>query len=592
MKIPFAGYTKLINKILFLLGRKKRKLPKFILYFMVLSLLELIGLGLIAPYLSILVNPETFVESGIYTFLTHVGFSGEVNDLIKTLGLMLILAFLLKSICMLLVNRAIFRFSLDQEVNLRSRLMWSYQNLPYAEFLKRNSSEYTHSIQILTSNFASVLNNLLRISSEFLVGMCIFAILAWTDIFALSILLIVLAVSMSIYSIAFNKKVINFGKLSNLALTDIVKSVNEGIKGIKEIRVLRKEKFFHKNLVLNANKYAEATLKYSIISTIPRYFLEFIMIVFVVSLVLFSINTGDDIESLLPIIGVFGVASVRLIPSASQILNGFITIQNAKYGLDLLVSDIQHSEPLVNSTKRIKISDSVTFSFLELKELSYSYDGNIKLKLLNNISLRINANESIGIIGTSGSGKTTLVNIMLGLLKANTGGVFFNGVNIEKDLDGWMSRVAYLPQNVFMVDDTLRRNIALGVEDETIDNDRIDFAVIQANLGNFINESPLGLDTILGEGGMRISGGQKQRVALARAFYFNREVLILDESTSALDNETEREVVKEIKILKGKVTTIIIAHRLSTLRHCDVIYKLDNGKIIEQGSYDEIINNK
>jgi len=155
-----------------------------------------------------------------------------------------------------------------------------------------------------------------------------------------------------------------------------------------------------------------------------------------------------------------------------------------------------------------------------------------------------------------------------------------------------MSRVAYLPQNVFMVDDTLRRNIALGVEDETIDNDRIDFAVIQANLGNFINESPLGLDTILGEGGMRISGGQKQRVALARAFYFNREVLILDESTSALDNETEREVVKEIKILKGKVTTIIIAHRLSTLRHCDVIYKLDNGKIIEQGSYDEIINNK
>lgn len=589
MKNPFAGYNKIIKKILLLIGRDKRKLPEFMLYFLILSLIEIISLGLIAPYLSILVSPEAFVGSDIYLLLTYFGFSSEINYLITVLGVILIFTFLLKSIFMLVINRAIFRFSLDQEVNLRSRLMWSYQNLPYAEFLKRNSSEYTHSIQILTSDFANVLINILRISSEFIVSICIIAILAWTDIFALCILLIVLALSMSIYSIAFNNKVINFGKLSNLALIDIVKSVNEGIKGIKEIRVLKKEKFFHNGVVLNANKYADASLKYSIISAIPRYFLEFILILFVVVLVLFSINNGDDVEALLPILGVFGVASVRLVPSASQILNGLITIQNAKYGLDVLVSDVQHYEPLVEDAKRIKVSDSAIFSSLELKNLSYSYDDNIKPNLLNNISLRINANESIGIIGTSGSGKTTLVNIMLGLLKANNGGVFFNGENIEEDLDGWISRVAYLPQNVFMVDDTLRRNIALGVEDEEIDNDRIDFAVLQANLVNFINDSSLGLDTILGEGGMRISGGQKQRVALARAFYFNREVLILDESTSALDNETEREVVKEIKMLKGKVTVIIVAHRLTTLQHCNVIYKIEGGEIVEYGDYNRIV---
>jgi ABC-type multidrug transport system fused ATPase/permease subunit len=466
--------------------------------------------------------------------------------------------------------------------------MQSYQNFPYSEFLQRNSAEYVHSIQILTSQFSNVLNILLRVSSEFIISFFVLILLFKTDAVALGVLVIILMLFTFIYSAVYKKKVQEYGRLSNISLTDMVKGVNEGIQGMKEVRILGKESFFHDKVHLNAKRYADASLKFSIASIIPRYFLEFIMIVFIVLLVMIYMKSDNDIKLLLPVLGMFGVASVRMIPAVSQILSGLNSVQNSKYGLEILAVDLRKGKIFAKEVE-VHFSPSKShFNSLELRYLSYTYV-NSKSRALTNISLKINANEIIGIIGSSGSGKTTLIDVILGLLKPDSGDILFNGENIEDNMIEWRSNVAYLPQNVFLIDDSLKANIALGVSNAKIDEDRVYRAIDQANLADFVDGSTNGIETQIGEGGMRVSGGQKQRIALARAFYFNRSVLIMDESTSALDSETEKEVVNEIKMLKGKVTIIIIAHRLTTLQHCNVIYKIEGGEIVEYGDYNRIV---
>ena len=207
-----------------------------------------------------------------------------------------------------------------------------------------------------------------------------------------------------------------------------------------------------------------------------------------------------------------------------------------------------------------------------------------------NLSIDLHAGESIGLIGTSGSGKTTIVDILLGLLAPTGGSVIYNGDPLQNNLPSWRSQVAYIPQNIFLLDDTLRANIAIGLK-EDIDEKKVEKAIKQAQLNDLLQQLPKGLDTVLGERGLRLSGGQRQRVALARAFYFDRDVLIMDEATSALDNETEKEIIEEIRRLKGKKTMIVIAHRLTTVKHCDCIYRLENGKVVDKGTYSEVVNN-
>jgi len=230
--------------------------------------------------------------------------------------------------------------------------------------------------------------------------------------------------------------------------------------------------------------------------------------------------------------------------------------------------------------------DNSVFRELVLNNISFYYE-NPSLKSLKNISLKISSGESIGFIGKSGAGKTTLIDVLLGLLKPQSGSITYNEVSLENSLDTWLSNVAYLPQQTFLIDDTLQRNIALGVNDKDIDNERLKSSILQSNLYDFVSQLPNGLQTVIGDSGIRLSGGQRQRIALARAFYHNRNVLVMDESTSALDPETEKEIVKEIKFLKGKKTTIVITHKLTTLRNCDRIYQLKDGQIFNVGTYKE-----
>jgi ATP-binding cassette subfamily C protein len=315
--------------------------------------------------------------------------------------------------------------------------------------------------------------------------------------------------------------------------------------------------------------------------------------VFVVTLVIGSIQLGHNLQALVPTLGLFGFAALRLMPSANSISTSLINIRFNRHAISLLYADLvalKETRQTKSSTDPVLKKDGY-FRDLTFRDVQFTYQ-KTKCPALKQVTFNIRAGESIGLIGPSGSGKTTMVDVVLGLVEPQKGEIYYNGKDLIESLDEWRAQVAYLPQQVFLIDNSLRNNIALGMEDEEIDDVQLHEAIRQARLTELAEQLPDGVETILGERGIRLSGGQRQRVALARAFYHGRSVLVMDEATSALDNETEQEIVEEIRHFKGKKTMIVIAHRLTTVQHCDRIYRLENGEITETGSPDQVLNNK
>ncbi len=570
-----------LKRILYLLGGSRKKIPIMLIIFLMSSFLDLVGIGMIAPYIALILDPNAM--DGILAIVGEVvGLPKERESLLIATSLILLAVFLLKTLSVIWINKLIIDFSQDQEVRLRSSLMRSYQLLPYVEYLRRNSSEYILSIHILTQKFSNqILLPLLRTLSDGMVAIFILGLLAWQNVSALVLLVTLLGMIIIVYDKLFRYKVNLYGKRANELATRMVQGIHEGIEGLKEIRILGREKYFINKVVNNAKMFAFYNKKSQILSIAPRYLLEFTMIAFIVLLVISTLLLGMDIRELVPTLGVFGVAALRLIPASNSISTSLILL---RYGLDSvnrLYSDLSEIKQfkLNDSNSSFEETDHDFFQKLLVDNITFSYP-NAKQKVLKKISLEIKAGESIGIMGISGSGKTTLIDILLGLLNVQSGRINYNGKPLNLMLNKWQSQIAYLPQQVFLIDDTLQRNVALGIDDHKINKEQLYKALKQSQLIELTEQLPQGVDTVLGERGIRLSGGQRQRIALARAFYHERDILIMDEATSALDNETEREIVREIEQLKGDKTMIVISHRLTTLQHCDRIYELKDGKII------------
>ena len=579
-----------IKKIFYILDSDRKKLPKLVLFFLAVSMLDLAGLILIAPYISLAFDPQTFQQSELFGQISlFLGLPSEQKPLLVILGLLLLLIFVTKGISGVWINYKIILFSRDQQVRLRSLLMQSYQSLPYTTYLNRNSSEYIFSIQVLTGNFGGVLMSMLRMLSDLIIALVILVLLAITHGWALLFLLGFLSLIILSYYLLTRKKLNYFGRQSNIAATQLVKGIHEGIEGFKEIRVLGRENFFYQKVVGAATTESIFAAKSEMISSIPRYLLEVFIVNFVVFLVIGAILLDYDMILILPMLGMFGVAALRLLPISNAMSSSLVQLRYSDDAITKLYNDLKDFGNTKKSlTYDSNHTDDSVFKNLTINKISFNYP-NQKVSALTNLSITINAGESIGFIGPSGAGKTTLVDVLLGLLEPQNGEISYNDEKLIESMAFWHSKVAYLPQQVFLIDDTLRRNIALGIEDSDIDDARLNEAIRQSSLLEIVNQLPEGIETIIGERGVRLSGGQRQRVAIARAFYYDKSVFIMDESTSALDNETEREIVKEIKLLKGKKTIIVIAHRHSTVQYCDLIYRLEKGRIIEVGKPDKIL---
>jgi len=298
---------------------------------------------------------------------------------------------------------------------------------------------------------------------------------------------------------------------------------------------------------------------------------------------------GNNLKALVPTIGFIGMAALRLLPVIHGLSNSLVHLRHNRFAVGWLYTDlIKLKESPKSVCKSYNKSTNGEFHELVLDGIQYFYPES-KMPALDQISLRIQEGETVGFIGPSGAGKTTLVDLMLGLLKPSKGSLLYNGEELKGSLSRWQSQIAYLPQQVFLIDNTLRNNVALGINDNEIDDQLVHESLNNASLQEFVDTLPQGIETELGERGVRLSGGQRQRVAIARAFYHGRNVLVMDEATSALDHETESEIVEEIKRLKRKKTIIVIAHRLTTVKHCDRIYCLEKGKIVNSGPPSKIL---
>ena len=576
-----------ITKIYTILGEDSKKIPWMVLLFLILSILDIMGIGLIAPYMVMIINPDLFMKSDIGLYL-HSIFYFKLSDMLFLVGCFLVLIFLTKAIIGICVNYMILKFCHRQSYKIRSLLMSKYQSMKYEDYIKRNSSEYIHNIQVVADKFSiGVLQAILRVASESLVIITILLFLAWSSIEIVLLLSTLLGSVVLLYDLLFGKKMKIYGELSNRHSTLMVQGIHEGIDGFKEIRVLGRESYFYKTVSNEAKEYSGKTLKSGHISLMPRYLLELTLVLFIVLLVNIFLFLDKDSSYLLSMLSMFGIAAVRLIPSVNRVMSGISMIRYGRNFVDIIYKDIER-RVLRDGSGALshKQGKRPAFNLLQLDNVTFTYSGASNCTI-NDVSFKIMAGESIGIIGTSGSGKTTLIDLIIGLLHPSNGRILVNGNSIDKDISGWMTCIAYIPQQIFLIDDSLERNIALG-EVGDIDKNRMSAAIKQSRLEGVIDGLKYGIKTVIGERGVQLSGGQRQRVALARAFYYGRDVLIMDEATSALDNETEHEVVSEIKRLKGVKTTIVIAHRLTTLQHCDRIYRLEKGQILERLNYDDI----
>lgn len=554
-----------------------------------LSSLELLSLALIGVYLGFIVNPISITNS-------LNSFSPMLVNLIQDnlslssqyifFGCVLLAVFLIKLLFVLFANFYIFKFSTTQQLLLQEKLMSRYINQNYESYIQSNSAFSITAVSGFARRLKDTLQALFRLFADGLLLFFIVILMMSVDYKIFSILaLIFLTFSLTYYFLLITK-IKGYGEKFNLGNTKMIQSLSEISNGFKEIKVLGKANFFKDIFSNSVRSMADVEIKQNLISVAPRNLLELLVVLFIVLTVIFTIFFGNDLSQAIITLGIFSVCAVRIIPMVTQI---FSSINTIKYGEDALIQLYYLiSAPSENETLSFSTSPNshqnkfkASFKKMDVTNLSYGYL-NSENPIIQDASFEIKSGDFIGIVGPSGSGKTTLVDLLLGLLKPQTGQIVVDDIDIFNDVNGWRSKIAYIPQEIFLIDDSIKNNIILGDDPKVSSIKNLDTAISQSKLTQFISELPYGLESKVGEKGINLSGGQRQRVAIARALYHQREILILDEATSALDNSTEEEITSQFEELKGKKTVICIAHRTSTLKSCNKIYSIENGIITQK----------
>ncbi|MCX7121804.1 MAG: ABC transporter ATP-binding protein [Gammaproteobacteria bacterium] len=583
MKTFFKQYFFFLDK------EAKRNLPLLLFIFLFSSMLDVISMGLVMAFLALIVHFDVVIHKLPYIFQNALNHFSK-KETIFSIGVVLIFAFIFKGFCGVLSQKKLVYFISKFTVRLKMRLMTDYQNADYAFHLKQNSAYLLNKISLANSFSNTALSTLLNMISSILILIGIIAcLIAIHPIVTLFLILMVGLIFIS-YEVFIKHKIVKMAEIMAISGGEINKSIMQALGGLKEIRVLGKEAFFLDKVNAVSHEYSYVYSLSSALQLIPRYAVESAASIFLVVLLLGALMIGISPVDMIPTLGIFATASIRLLPTCSQLIAQFTQLRSTNYITGLLYDELTELEGKYKTTlSEINTRERQFFSQFSLRDVSFCYD-KATFSALKNINLTLFRGKSIGLMGSSGAGKSTLVSAFLGLLTPSSGELLVDGFPIPH-IRQWLNNFAYIPQSIFLLDETLKRNIALGTDDHEIDDQKLNKAIEMAQLSEVVSGLPQGVNTLIGENGVRLSGGQRQRVALARAFYYEREVIIMDEATSSLDNETEHEVINSIKSLHGVKTLIVIAHRLSTIQHCDVIYKLEKGRIIAQGTFDEVVNN-
>jgi ABC-type multidrug transport system fused ATPase/permease subunit len=550
---------------------------------------ESIGLGMIIPLVNVITDADTSKDNTFIRLIRSVtgNISGQQLVFITLAGF--VLFYLVKTIFLSFLVWKQTEFTQSLSRNISDRLFKGYIHQPYVFFLDKNSGVLMKNIMAEVSSLTGYLQAFMQLQTELSVLIGIVVTLFFLEpVGALVVFAFVGGISFLLVRVT-KRRVTTWGKSRQQYDARRSKSLLQGLTGVSELKLFRKENFFISRYT-EANKYYyELQRKSQFMQQVQRFYLEFILIFSIVVLCFAIMLRGESIGSLLPSLSLFLFASLRMLPSANRIISNLQAMRFTKAGVDLVYEEFQtfSSE---NKAAGIEQNGAKTIrDSIQLDNISYIYPAGTK-KALDSISFRIQAGSVVGIIGQSGSGKTTLVNIIVGLLEPSSGKLSIDGEDITDASHRLQKLTGYVPQNIFLLDDTLKRNIAFGIPDELIDDERLLEVIEAAQLRQVVEGMEGGVEGVVGERGLKLSGGQRQRIGIARALYHRPELLILDEGTSALDAETESYIMESVARLKGRLTILLIAHRYSTLHICDIVYKMQDGKIMAEGKLEEIVN--
>jgi len=556
--------------------------------------LETLSIGVIPAFISAAISPEKIMQfEPAEPILKFLGITTPKGMLLWG-SLVLILIFLVKSLYLCLQYYMLIRYTQNRQFRLTNRLFTAYMNAPYQFHLQRNSAELLrNTLQEVEQIMSKVLLPMLNLTLQ---GMMLLAILAL--LFAYQPLMAMMAIAvMGVagggYQWWVKAKLRAYGREALRHRILMVKAIQQGLGVIKEIRVLHREKNFVQTFAFSLRRTIKAMQYQAVTNKITQPYMEFVSVAGLLSIAIFLILMGRETEFIAPTLALFAVAFVRLKGSIGQVVLGINQLRFGSVSINPVYHDLKMLENINtkdayntkdNKSQRLQLSQQ-----LSLEGVSYKYPDSEEYAL-KDIHLILPQGHSIAFVGPTGAGKTTIVDIILGLLEPEQGRISVDGQDIYANLSVWQRSIGYIPQYIYLTDDSIRHNVALGLNDNEISEEQLWQAVGAAQLEAFIQTLPQGIDTVIGERGIRLSGGQRQRIGIARALYHNPEVLIMDEATSALDNATEHSVIQAMDALKGDRTIIMIAHRLTTVQNCDTLYFMKNGQIECSGDYGELFN--
>ena len=582
---------KIIKKLMVLLdGRQKRIMVLLVFLMLIGAVLETLGVSLVIPVMNVVMD-EHAVENNKYLQVICDILRIEYNDTRKLMiftMLALIGVFVVKNIFLFIQQKAQLRFVYTNQFATSRRMMINFMERPYEYYLNADTSVIQRSITSDVNNMYGLILALLQLFSEAIVFVCLVLVSLATDVWMTVTVTLLLVVVLAIIKGILKPIMKKAGEENQDYYSGLYKWIDQSVMGIKEIKVANKENYFINEYAKCGAGYVSAVQRYNLYNATPRLLIETVAIAGMILYMMFQILQGTAVSEIVPQVAALAVAAMRLIPCANRINNHLTSISYFEpffMGVsDNLQEEIRDESINYDENaykQKVKVDKLEIKEKIELKDIVYKYP-NTEVLIFDHADMEIPVGKSVGIVGTSGAGKTTVVDILLGLLRLQSGEILADGVEVREHYQSWLKNIGYIPQSIFMIDSTIRKNVAFGYADEDIDDEKVWRALKEAQLDEFVRGLPEGLDTSIGERGIRISGGQRQRIGIARALFEDPEVLVLDEATSALDNETEAAIMDSINRLHGKKTLIIIAHRLQTIEKCDMVYRVEKGKVARE----------
>jgi ABC-type multidrug transport system fused ATPase/permease subunit len=582
---------KIYRKLMILLDKKQKKKMVFLVFMMLIgAVLETMGVSMIIPVMNVVIEENAVMSHGylqVICDIFHIAYE-DTRSLMILVMTGLIVIFAVKNIFLFFQQKVQLKFVYTNQFATSRRMMINFMQRPYEYYLNADTSVIQRSITSDVNNMYGLILALLQLISEGIVFVCLVVVClaadVWMTVTVAALLVVALLVIKGILKPIMRKA----GEENQDYYSGLYKWIDQSVMGIKEIKIAAKENYFINEYAKCGKGYVSAVQRYNLYNATPRLLIETVAIAGMVLYVMVSLLKGAHVEDIMSQIGLLAVAAMRLIPCANRINNHLTSISyfepffmGVSDNLQEEIRDesINYDEQAYQNTEaveKLEIKDKI-----ELKNIVYKYP-NTETLIFDHADMVVPVGKSVGIVGTSGAGKTTVVDILLGLLQLSEGEILADGIEVREHYRSWLKNIGYIPQNIFMIDSSIRKNVAFGCREEDIDDEKVWRALKEAQLDEFVRGLPEGLDTGIGERGIRISGGQRQRIGIARALFEDPEVLVLDEATSALDNETEAAIMDSINRLHGRKTLIIIAHRLQTIEKCDMVYRIEKGKAFRE----------